>query len=87
MGRLFGWFLLAVASLFYLRRWWRRAQAAPGAGERPSRAPVRARMVQDPQCRTYIPESTALRKRVEGESVAFCSVACYEAYVREHWAH
>ena len=40
-------------------------------------------MVRDPQCGVYVPLSSALKKRVEGETVYFCSRECEEAYNRK----
>lgn len=33
-------------------------------------------MVQDPQCRTYIPKARAVTRRINGELRYFCSEAC-----------
>ena len=40
-------------------------------------------MVRDPQCGLYIPLSNALKRRVKGEKVYFCSRECEGAYNRE----
>ncbi len=37
-------------------------------------------MVQDPNCQTYIPKSSAIRKSVGGETHFFCSRACADEY-------
>ena len=40
-------------------------------------------MVQDPNCLTYIPRSTAIRKTVNGETYFFCSQACVDEFKRK----
>ena len=40
-------------------------------------------MVQDPNCLTYIPKSTAIRKSVAGETHFFCSQACADEFQRK----
>ena len=40
-------------------------------------------MVQDPNCLTYIPKGTAIRKSVEGETHFFCSQACFDEFRRK----
>ena len=37
-------------------------------------------MVRDPQCGVYVPLSSAIKKRVRGETVYFCSRDCEEKY-------
>jgi len=39
-------------------------------------------MVQDPNCQTYIPKSSAIRKNVGGETYFFCSQACADEFQR-----
>lgn len=38
-------------------------------------------MVQDPFCGTYLPQSEALRSRIAGEDVHFCSEKCRQGYL------
>ncbi|MBW1682396.1 MAG: YHS domain-containing protein [Deltaproteobacteria bacterium] len=40
-------------------------------------------MVQDPQCRTYIPRREAVRKVIRGREFYFCSEECAAAYKRK----
>lgn len=49
-----------------------------GSGER------RDAMVLDPVCSTYLPQSRAVVRRVEGADVYFCSKACAEQYAPLH---
>ena len=37
-------------------------------------------MVQDPNCLTYIPKESAIKKNVNGETHFFCSQACDEEF-------
>ena len=37
-------------------------------------------MVQDPQCKTYVPRSDALSCQVQGRTHYFCSEACRDQY-------
>lgn len=49
----------------------RPAGGAPRAGEP---------MVQDPQCRTYLPKSSALAVEIGGQTHYFCSRKCADQY-------
>ncbi len=52
-------------------------------GDSPSRRDQKGEgeeMVRDPQCGVYIPHSNALKRRVRGETVFFCSRECEGAY-------
>lgn len=40
-------------------------------------------MVQDPNCRTYIPKPEAVRQSVAGRDLYFCSRKCAEEYQRQ----
>ncbi len=40
-------------------------------------------MVQDPNCGTYIPRSDAVKRRVRGKDLCFCSDACADEYKRK----
>jgi len=37
-------------------------------------------MVQDPECRTYIPKARAVNRLVEGKLCSFCSESCAQRY-------
>ena len=52
-----------------------------GGGDRGNAAsgPV-DEMVQDPNCLTYIPKGSAIRKSVGGETHFFCSQACVDEF-------
>ncbi|MBI3991963.1 MAG: hypothetical protein HY342_01710 [Candidatus Lambdaproteobacteria bacterium] len=67
-----------LAYLFY-----KRVMAAP------SKRPVDfgedsriGRLVQDPQCELYVDRNEAVRRKVGGQDVYFCSKECADAYVQ-----
>lgn len=37
-------------------------------------------MILDPECRTYLPKSRAVARRIKGGEVYFCSKACADSY-------
>ena len=37
-------------------------------------------LVKDPSCGTYIPKKTALRAKVDGRTLYFCSRKCMQKY-------
>jgi uncharacterized protein len=41
-------------------------------------------MVCDPVCETYVPKSTAIEKKMNGETLYFCSQPCLDAYLRKN---
>jgi len=40
-------------------------------------------LVQDPYCQTYIPTSAAIKARMGGENLFFCSEECMNRYAEE----
>ena len=48
--------------------------------ERAGQGQVLDIMVQDPKCGTYIPKREAVRARVRGEELYFCSKKCRDEY-------
>jgi len=40
-------------------------------------------MVQDPQCKTYIPRRQAIEKTIDGKTYHFCSDACASKFLQE----
>ncbi len=40
-------------------------------------------MVQDPQCKVYIPLARALERKVGGQTLYFCSEDCARKYTKE----
>ncbi|OYV97325.1 MAG: hypothetical protein B7X11_06520, partial [Acidobacteria bacterium 37-65-4] len=45
---------------------------------------VGGQLVRDPQCGTYVPESSAITVTREGETLHFCSDTCRDAYAAAH---
>ncbi len=39
-------------------------------------------MVQDPQCKVYVPQTRAVTRSIGGETVYFCSEDCAKKYVK-----
>jgi YHS domain-containing protein len=40
-------------------------------------------LVQDPNCQTYIPKKSAVKKKIAGRLFYFCNQTCMEHYVNE----
>ena len=49
-------------------------------GRRPGSGQPDDVMVHDPVCSMYVPKSKSLARRIEGETVYFCSEACADRY-------
>lgn len=68
-----------------------RKPATNGAGENPSRgargdragraAKTVAKLVRDPQCGTYVAETSAIAARHGGEVLHFCSEKCRDEFL------
>ncbi len=43
-------------------------------------------LVQDPYCQTYIPQKSAIRKRLEGRDYYFCNRECLEKFLEKRGA-
>ncbi len=52
----------------------------PSSNPQPKTAPQGGELRRDPVCGTYVPESTAVKIKVKGETVCFCSPACRDKY-------
>jgi YHS domain-containing protein len=39
-------------------------------------------LVQDPYCKTYIPRTSAFKKKVGGQVLYFCCESCLKSYLR-----
>ncbi|MBI5190947.1 MAG: hypothetical protein HZA22_09750 [Nitrospirae bacterium] len=54
-----------------------------GAGQQARQArPQADEMVQDPECKVYVPLSRAVTREVGGRTMHFCSGECAEKYVK-----
>ena len=80
---------LASAAYFVLQFLWRlllvslrskvKTQAAAEGG-----AVGKGKVVQDPACGVYIPQSDAVRGRIGGEVHFYCSTECLEKHRESH---
>ncbi len=48
--------------------------------ERGAAPPRGEEMVQDPECRVYVPKGRAVHRRIRGDVAYFCSEACAKKY-------
>ncbi len=69
--------LLLIAGLVYLGYRVVKAAVAPSPRvQAGGKAGEIDEMVQDPQCRTYVPRREAVRRSVGGRDLYFCSAEC-----------
>jgi YHS domain-containing protein len=54
----------------------------PGGGS-PARRPEGDEMVQDPQCKVYVPVSRAVKKTFGGNTMYFCSEDCARNFLKK----
>ena len=57
----------------------------PAVGGKPGPAKIKnpaaaEELVEDPQCRAYVPVSQAIRTEIDGKTLYFCSQKCLEQY-------
>lgn len=69
------WLLLGVALYWALRN-----LTGSGSTDRLGHKGESEEMVRDPQCGVYLPLSNALKRRIRGENVYFCSKECEVSY-------
>jgi YHS domain-containing protein len=50
--------------------------------KRMSRESEPEELVQDPNCQTYIPQTSAIKKRISGNVLYFCSQECMKKYLK-----
>jgi uncharacterized protein len=74
-------YLIFAVIAYILYRVVRKALGAISAPRRPNGGQVIDEMVQDPQCKTYIPRRQARRKVVGGNEHFFCSKECEEKFL------
>jgi YHS domain-containing protein len=68
---------LIVAGALY---WALRELLGSGSRGRSDRGGDGEEMVRDPQCGVYVPISSALKKKIKGETVYFCSRECEDTF-------
>ena len=54
------------------------------SSSRKDEADATKEMVKDPNCETYVPQSEAIQKTVQGTDYFFCSEKCAEEYSRKN---
>ena len=73
----------AVALLAYVI--YKRVVAGPLRAYREREEDERlARLVQDPNCGVYVDSAEAVRRKVPGGELFFCSKACAKTYLAKH---
>jgi YHS domain-containing protein len=53
-------------------------------GRRDGEGEVLDIMVQDPQCGTYVPQGQAVRAKLNGQELFFCSRECRDKFLAEN---
>jgi YHS domain-containing protein len=74
---------VVVGFILYLLA--RRVLSTLGVATRPAQAPAGAapmpQLVQDPQCGVYVDHGSAVRRKVPGGELFFCSEDCARAHL------
>jgi len=79
--------LIILLIMRYITAFFTRRGPAPVRRPAPPQAPAErtgGRLVRDPQCGTFVPESGAISLSRGGATVAFCSAACRDAWALAH---
>jgi uncharacterized protein len=72
---------LVLALVYLVRALLFPKRRPPHGAERRTDAAVTEEMVQDPLCRTYLPRSQAIRRRIRGREHFFCSPGCADKFL------
>jgi YHS domain-containing protein len=77
--------LAAVGYIFYraLKSWMLGGRERPGSVDTRTRGEVDDVLVQDPVCKTYIPQRNSIVLQQGGETVHFCSEQCRERFLKD----
>lgn len=70
---------LILALIYFVKIWLFPKRQPPSVADRD--AAVTEEMVQDPVCRTYLPRSQAIRRRIRGQEHFFCSPGCVDKFL------
>jgi uncharacterized protein len=54
--------------------------STPPSTPQPKGTPQGGELRRDPVCGTYVPEATAIKMKVRGETLHFCSPACRDKF-------
>jgi YHS domain-containing protein len=72
-------FIILFLILYYFLNFLMRVILSPR--KRVNRESQPEELVQDPYCQTYIPQRSALKKRVAGRDYYFCNRECLEGFL------
>ncbi|MDY0162548.1 YHS domain-containing protein [Desulfobotulus sp.] len=67
-----------IATLILIYILWR---LIVGSSEEKSDREIHEELVQDPVCGLYLPESEAVKAKVDGQEICFCSEACRKTFI------
>lgn len=77
--------LIILAAVFYLLYRILKGMLAPKKREvKGSGGEIIDELVQDPQCKLYIPSKDSVRRVVQGRNYSFCSEECAKQFQEEH---
>ncbi|MGQ9647019.1 MAG: YHS domain-containing protein [Thermodesulfobacteriota bacterium] len=74
-------FIVLASILYYVLRFFMKYTAGFTKKTKKDNAPEE--LVQDPYCQTYIPKSSALKKRIGGKEYYFCNAQCLRKYLEK----
>jgi YHS domain-containing protein len=74
-------FLLLFIALYYVLTYILRKLFFPD--KRTSQKAEPEELVQDPSCHTYIPQRSAVRKKIAGRVLYFCSEECLRKFLKQ----
>jgi len=72
--------ILISSIMFYLVARLLMGFSSLSSQRRKQREQLGGEMVRDPICDTYVPKSRAIERKVNGQTVYFCSQECADAY-------
>lgn len=78
--------LAVVGYVFYraLKSWMTPGAEQPLEGRSQGAVEVDDVLVQDPVCKTYIAQRSAIALKTDGKTRYFCSEACRDRYLESH---
>ena len=74
-------FTILFSILYYILRF--LVKNIFSLGKKPDRDIEAEELVQDPCCQTYIPKKSAIRKKIAGRVLHFCSKECLTKYLEK----
>jgi YHS domain-containing protein len=77
------WIIIIIVG-FFLFRFLRRFLSSPKLPERKTPQEIQDEMVQDPNCKVYLPKRQAkVLNSPKGPTYYFCSTQCREKFIQE----